>query len=390
MATRPADPDALAALEAERDFLLKSLQDLDLEHEAGDLDDDDHAALTDDYTRRAAEVLRAIEAREAALRSAPRRSWRQAAFWVVGLVLVGAVAGVLVARSSGTRVPGGVITGVDISTVREKLAIAQASLGDPGRWDDAIALYDEVLDEQPANAEALTYKGWLLYRTGDADNGMALIADAVAANPEYPDARVLLAIALRDAGRFDEASAQLAAFDILDAPPMLAGLVEGQGLRDELNGRRLFEELAGAPLEEQLSLEDLAVSPAEAVGAANWLAGGEASELPAQRLQVAVRLFDIVLAADPDDVDALVSKGWLYGLTGQIDLYQRGLALIERAIELDPGFVEAYLLQAQLLAQTDPGAALAVLDELARVPGVSRGALEQADELRELIEAGTG
>ena len=39
------DPDALAALEEERDFLLRSLADLDRELAAGDIDDVDHLSL---------------------------------------------------------------------------------------------------------------------------------------------------------------------------------------------------------------------------------------------------------------------------------------------------------------------------------------------------------
>ncbi len=57
-----AEPDALEPLEEEREFLLRSLADLDDEYEAGDLEDDDYRSLTDDYTARAAAVLRAIEA----------------------------------------------------------------------------------------------------------------------------------------------------------------------------------------------------------------------------------------------------------------------------------------------------------------------------------------
>src|SRR5690606_37957028 len=48
----PADDD-LVALEEQRDFLLRSLDDLEREREAGDLDDDDYQALKDDYTARA-------------------------------------------------------------------------------------------------------------------------------------------------------------------------------------------------------------------------------------------------------------------------------------------------------------------------------------------------
>ena len=52
----------MSALEEERDFLLRSLDDLEREREAGDLDDADYATLKDDYTARAAGVLRALAA----------------------------------------------------------------------------------------------------------------------------------------------------------------------------------------------------------------------------------------------------------------------------------------------------------------------------------------
>ena len=55
------DPDGLASLESERDFLLRSIADLETEREAGNLDDDRYRALKDDYTARAAAVLRSIE-----------------------------------------------------------------------------------------------------------------------------------------------------------------------------------------------------------------------------------------------------------------------------------------------------------------------------------------
>ena len=79
------DPDSLAILEEERAFLLRSLTDLEREYEAGDVDDQDYVALKDDYTARAAGVLRAIEAGRSAL--PPRRptDWRR--------ILVGAGVG---------------------------------------------------------------------------------------------------------------------------------------------------------------------------------------------------------------------------------------------------------------------------------------------------------
>jgi hypothetical protein len=91
---RRLDPDALADLEEQRDFLLRSLADLEREHDAGDLTDDDHAALKDDYTARAAEVIRAIEAQEAAFAAAKRPSDpRRTLAWVVAVLVFAGLAG---------------------------------------------------------------------------------------------------------------------------------------------------------------------------------------------------------------------------------------------------------------------------------------------------------
>ena len=50
------------ALEEERDFLLGSIDDLEAEHAAGDLNDHDYETLCDTYTARAADVLRRLSA----------------------------------------------------------------------------------------------------------------------------------------------------------------------------------------------------------------------------------------------------------------------------------------------------------------------------------------
>lgn len=51
-----------SVLEEEREFFLRSLQDLEAERAAGDIDEVDYLALRDDYTARAAEVLRQLSA----------------------------------------------------------------------------------------------------------------------------------------------------------------------------------------------------------------------------------------------------------------------------------------------------------------------------------------
>ena len=92
--TGDLDPDALAQLEQEQGFLLTSLDDLDAELAAGDLDRGDHAQLTDDYTRRLAEVTRAIgERRQAFAENDSRLSSRQRMLTVIGVVIVAVLAG---------------------------------------------------------------------------------------------------------------------------------------------------------------------------------------------------------------------------------------------------------------------------------------------------------
>src|SRR5437764_174819 len=79
--------------------------------DAGDLDEADYRTLKDDYTARAAAVLHAIDERRACLTTAQRGArHRRSTKWmalvvaaVIGLAIGG---GVLVAGTSGERVPG--------------------------------------------------------------------------------------------------------------------------------------------------------------------------------------------------------------------------------------------------------------------------------------------
>ena len=71
MAMLSMNPDRLAELEEERQFLLRSLTDLEREFHAGDVDQHDYDVLRDGYTARAANVLRSIDDGKAA--RPPRR-----------------------------------------------------------------------------------------------------------------------------------------------------------------------------------------------------------------------------------------------------------------------------------------------------------------------------
>jgi hypothetical protein len=245
-ARRELDPDRLAALEEERDFLLASLDDLEREHAAGDVDDVDYAALKDDYTSRAAAVLRAIESRQDAARSArgPRRPQR--AVLIGGVVVLFAIAlGVFVAQASGSRAPGQGVSGDIRQSTRDQLLAAQQLMGQ-GQYAEAIKTYDAVLQTSPDSAEALAYKGWLLRLTAlqatkanDRDQLMAqsikALDQAVAADPNYPDARVFRAVLLGDLGRAKDALADLDQIKPGGVPVFMQSTVDT--LRAQLSGQ---------------------------------------------------------------------------------------------------------------------------------------------------------
>jgi tetratricopeptide (TPR) repeat protein len=242
--TRELRPDELAALEEQRDFLLRSLEDLEREHDAGDVDEQDYTSLRDDYTARAARVIRAIEAHQARV-AAPRTSrarWRTLAT-VAGVVVFAIGAGVLVAQAAGRRESGDSVTGNIRESTRQEIdaAIGVASQGD---WDEAIEALDAVLDEDPDNVEALTWKGWFQYRSGDATS-MQTLVDAVEADPEFPTTHAFLAVILRDLGRPDYALRELDRLDELDPPAEVRQMVSG--LREELEASTSSTTAPGSP-----------------------------------------------------------------------------------------------------------------------------------------------
>lgn len=239
----------VTTLEEERDFLLRSLRDLEAERAAGDISDDDYVALKEDYTARAASVIRAIRAAEergsvpeADLESElapPRLSWK-APVAVLVVVALAVLSGWAVASSAGDRTAGQAATGSVPSSsnpVQAKLAEAQQLIGEK-KVLDAVKTYDEVLKIDPQQPEALAYRGWLLYLAGLGDQGFDSVTKATQADVTYPDAhffRGMMLCELRhdDAGAVAEFREYLARFNP-DQQGMVT-MVEAR-LKSALNG----------------------------------------------------------------------------------------------------------------------------------------------------------
>jgi tetratricopeptide (TPR) repeat protein len=228
-----------ATLEDQRDFLLTSLRDLEAEHDAGDIGDLDYEHLRDDYTARAAGVLRALEAERTGRRTSrvtpgapakvrpgsdmpaegpegpagrprPRRRWRAAAI-AGGIAAVAVLAAWAVTASSGSRLanqpitgtfaggsaPGASSSGSAVATpaaLDPRLSQA-AQLVQKGKITDALKLYDQILKDRPNDPEALASEGWLIAQAGMAanrtdliDQGLTKIEAAERADASYPTA----------------------------------------------------------------------------------------------------------------------------------------------------------------------------------------------------------
>lgn len=222
------------ALEDERDFLLRSLADLDAEAAAGDLGPDDHRALRADYTARAAAVLRALQALDdpvatpdqpqgaddaaAALAAAPQgrrqRPWppRRLLLAAVAVVVAGSLA-VAVTSAVGRRDPGGVATGGAVGTQREAdLLLAGAQASAAGDNVKALQDFEAVLKTDPNQVTALTDEGWILAQTQQPQllaQGIGLLGRAERIQPAYPPPHVYRGVAFLSEGDDPDAVTEL-------------------------------------------------------------------------------------------------------------------------------------------------------------------------------------
>ena len=227
------DPDALAALEEQRAFLRASLEDLELERDAGDLDDSDYRTLKHDYTERLDSTEKAIAEGKAEFAAAgrPRRPGRTALI-ATAVVVFAVICGVVVARQAGRRDAGETVTGAVPATAREQNAQCLNMAREAPV--DAVKCYSNVLKDAPDNVEALTYRGWIRVISGD-NQGLTDLRQAVMADGTYPDVHAFLAIVLFNAGCPADAASELTRLDALHPSPLIQQQIDSAGLREKIN-----------------------------------------------------------------------------------------------------------------------------------------------------------
>ena len=357
------DHEARTALEEERDFLLASLDDLERERAAGDVDDHDYRTLKADYTARAAAVLRALDggsgpggaAAEAGPPPGPARRRRttrgRRIATIAGVALVAVLAGVLVAQSSGRRGSGS-LTGLDVRAASSRIPQCQ-ELEQSDDPDGAQACYGEVLDVLPASVEALTFRGWLRVREFDVEDGLSDLDAAIQLAPESTAPFIFRASGRSRAGDARGAVADLAAF------------------------------YGNDPDEQEASLADQFAVTIVEQALDTCIEGDVSGTLPPAGV---LQCYLDILEVDEGNAAAIIYLGWLVARSGADD--ELALRRLDEGLEADPAVTAGYVFRAALRAHLgDVDGARADLEafESTDAPPSQQTA---ADQVRAAIDAG--
>jgi tetratricopeptide (TPR) repeat protein len=209
-----AAPDARASLLERKRQVLRALRELEFEHDAGHVADDDYAELRARYEAEAAEVLRALDAlgpepapppRPAASAAGSPRGWRHplaVGAGAVALVAFGIAIGAGIVRHSTPEPPAatagapmvappeaGSARPLTPEMLQGMLRAARTSLAE-GRYGEAIAAYRAVLARDPNNVDALTHLGLIVAIGGHADQALETFDRALAIDPNYAPAHL--------------------------------------------------------------------------------------------------------------------------------------------------------------------------------------------------------
>jgi tetratricopeptide (TPR) repeat protein len=233
----PLPPDPREPLLERRSAALRALRELDFEHDAGHMSDDDYAELRARYEAETAEVLLELDRlggaparserpkREPGTASpAPVSAWRHPIVLggaAIALVVFGVALGVGIVRytepdrTAGEPMPGSrPLASLDNPAGPAAPPGAPAASGKPlapemlrgmlnaarqslfaGRAQEASAAYQAVLKRDPENVDALTHLGLLLVMSADGerrneliDHGLQLFDRALKIDPAYAPA----------------------------------------------------------------------------------------------------------------------------------------------------------------------------------------------------------
>jgi arylsulfatase A-like enzyme/tetratricopeptide (TPR) repeat protein len=223
-------------------------------------------------------------------------------------------------------------------------SIARVNLGivlaTQQRYDEALVLFDEVIEMEPQEPAAYMHKGAALRLTGRVEESLEPLAEAIRLDPTFAGAHAQLAISRHQLGRRDEAVAglQSAAEQMPDEPMFCYRLAQLAADRGDLD--RAGEWLA--------RLTELRPGSAAA-----WQMRG-ANACMRQEYATAVEQLQEALELNPDSPRALFPLATAHEALGE---YDQAVQAYRRQIELSPKSPLAYTHAADILARLGDEAA---------------------------------
>jgi len=211
--------------------------------------------------------------------------------WIALVCTLAIGAGFLVAKTAGSRNSGDAISGEIRMSPRTLLIEAAVA-----PREEAIEIYNQVLELQPSNAEALAYRGWMLWLGGELENSLSDIESSIIFDPSYPDARAFHAIINFREGKILEASKDLLFLDSLNVSPVIKDLLASSRFRESVSS-----ELARS---------------------------GD--------LLLALELVDSGAENDPTNSSLLAHRGWLLAVSGDQQLAELSLISLDMSLDVNP------------------------------------------------------
>ena len=211
--------------------------------------------------------------------------------WISLVCVVAIGSGLLVAKTAGSRNSGDAISGEIRMSPRTLLIEASVA-----PREEAMEIYNQVLELQPSNAEALAYRGWMLWLGGESENSLSDVESSIIFDPAYPDARAFRSIINFREGKILEASEDLLLLDSLNSSPIIGDLIASSRFRESISS-----ELAR---------------------------NGD--------LLLALELLDSGTENDPTNSSLHAHRGWLLAISGDPQLAELSLISLGISLEINP------------------------------------------------------
>jgi predicted O-linked N-acetylglucosamine transferase (SPINDLY family) len=199
------------------------------------------------------------------------------------------------------------------------------ALHQQGKLGQAQAIYQQLLEIDPRNADALHLLGVIAYQTGHHQIAVDMIGQAIALKPDYAEAYSNRGNALLELKQF---AAAVACYDkAISLKPDYAEAYSNRG-----NTLKDLKQLDAA-----VASFDKAIALKPGLTEAYSNRGNALLEL--KQLDAAVASFDKAIALKPDFAEAYSNKG---NALKDLKQFAAAVACYDKAIALKPDFAEAY------------------------------------------------